>query len=232
MSDDRVDVSDSLVTDSQPRHPLPHDLLQNFTNPHRFSNLAGVISMWMTKFPDLIDVTLVMSDIARMARHINDTAESALLWRDRWLMSWMFMPIMQRTLALTRADLTGPSSNRGHTIREVLRLTLLVFLGIVNRGFRNSPDGIAIYRDRVTQLLPSIVVTWSPFFELRLWILVVVGLVAEGEERVWCICEIVATMRQLGFSGWNEALSTDKGVIWVDELMEKDAITLGEEIKN
>jgi hypothetical protein len=228
---DRVDVSDALATDSQPRFPLPQDLLQSFTNPHSFTNLACIISTWMTDFPDLIDITLIMSDIAQMSQHINDMAESALLWGDIWFMTRKFMPIMQRTLALPRDDLARPNLKREFVIREALRLTLIVFLGIVNKRFRISPDGIAIYKNRVTDLLVNSPVAWSPFLDLRLWVLVVVGLVAEGQEKEWHIGEIVTMMRQLDLNTWSEALSTVKGIIWIDALMDEDANNLAEEIK-
>jgi hypothetical protein len=215
----------------QPRFPLPDDLIQVFDNPHRFNGLDNIIAVWRTEFGDKGDITFVLLDIARMAQFINDTVNSAPLWQDIWFLTRRFSPILYELISLPREDLDQLSSRPGNLIREAVRLACIVFLGIMNRRFRVSPDGIVTSWYQLVRILKNTTADWSLFLNLRLWVVVVAGLVAEGSEREWLIGETSNTMKQLELKSWAEALSIVKGIIWVDELLNEEANTLGSEIR-
>jgi hypothetical protein len=214
----------------RPRFPLPNDLIQDFENSHRFTGLDNIIAAWISEFADRADIMLVLPAIARMIQFINDTVKSPLFWQDIWFMTRRFLPIFQQLLSLPKEDLEKSSIEAGAVIREVVRLTCIVLLGIMNRAYGNSPDGIEAHRYEVLQILKNIPANWSSFLSLRLWVLVITGLVAEGGEREWLIREILSTMRQLELGTWDEALSTVQGIIWVDDIFEDEANKLGFEI--
>jgi hypothetical protein len=228
----RVSVNDSLATDTPPRFKLPNDLIHGFSDPHRFVILDSTIAAWNTEHPDKADITLVLSNIARMAQLMNDTPGSAFLWRDIWYMSLRFMPMFQQLLSVPRYNLDEVNLEQGVVIREALRLTCIILLSMMNRKFCISPDGISMYRYRVMKLFINNPTDWFPFLNLRLWVLVIAGLVAEGKQRrTWHIREIVSTMAQLGLNSWNEVLLNVKGITWVGELMNDEANLLGSEIE-
>ena len=158
----RVGVNDSMARDTPPRFQLPNAFIHGFTGPHRFVVLDSAIAAWNAEYPDQTDITVVLSDIARMAQHINNTVEVSSLWRDIWFMSLRFMPMFQQLLALPRANLDQLNLERGVVIREALRLTCVILLSIMNRSFCISPDGISMHRIRVMNLLINNPVDWFP----------------------------------------------------------------------
>jgi hypothetical protein len=224
-------VNDSLAIDGPPRFQLPKDLIQDFHDPHRFIGLDSTIAAWNVEFADQTDITTVLSDIAKMAQFINDTSESALLWRDIWFMAQRFMPVFRQLLSLPRDLLDQLDLKSDIVIREVLRLTCILLLSLMNRRFAIIPDGVAMYKDRIPKLLANNPVDWSPFSNLHLWVLIIAGLVAVGAERAWLVGEISKSMDHLGLNTWNEAFSIAKEMIWVDDLLNDDAKILGAEIE-
>jgi hypothetical protein len=81
------------------------------------------------------------------------------------------------------------------------------------------------------KLLTKVPLAWSPVVALRLWVLVITCFVSTGEDRAWLVNEIIIAMEELGFNTWNEALSTLKEIIWVEEILDTEARNLGLEIQ-
>jgi hypothetical protein len=206
-------------------------LTQGFVNRHRFFDLEGIIAALNSMYVEQADICLVLSAIARMAQFMNDSPRNAPFWRDMWFMSLKFMPIFQQLLSLPRDDLDQLHLEPGVVIREATRLTCIILLGIMNKKFHIDPDGIAIHKNRVMKLLSNTSTDWFPFMKLRLWILVITGLVEEGRERAWHVGEISKAMKQLDLNTWNEALLTVKEIIWVDELLDDEAHKLESEVQ-
>lgn len=226
-------MSDSLVMDTAPRFPIPNDLVHHFTNGHHFDIHSGIITAWHAHFPHLADIAETLQSVARMAQHINDTTGSTRmsLWRDEEFMVRYFQPILHDALSLRRVDLNQPHLLPEVVIQEAARLSCLIFLSSMNRKFRLSLDGVMIYRAEVMKLLIRHPVAWSFFLDLRLWVLVIGGLVAEHELRAWHIDEISSTMEQLGLTSWNAAHSIIKRILWVENLLDEEAERLGFEIE-
>jgi hypothetical protein len=227
----RVSVKESLTMDTPPRFQLPNDLIQDFDNPHRFIGLDSATAAWNVEFAGQTDISVVLSDIARMAQFINDAAGSAFIWQDIWFMCLRFLPIFHKLLSLPRDHLDQQNAKPGTAIREVVRLTCIVLLSLMNRRFCITPDLVAMYKNQIPKLLINNPVDWSSLSNLRLWVLVIAGLVAEGKERAWLVGEVLKTMDQLGLNTWNEAFSVVKEIIWLDELLNDDANKFGFEIE-
>jgi hypothetical protein len=230
LTDHRVDMIDCSVTDIPPRFELPNDFTGGFTNSHRFVGLNDLTAFFHTELIDLADISPVLSAIADMAQFVKDTVENTH-WQDIWFMSLRFMPILHQLLSLPRTDLGHLNHEPGIVIREAIRLACLIFLSIMKRRFHISPDGIELNRNRVMKLLQNYPVDWFTLLNLRLWVLVIAGLVADGRERAWYIDEISNTMKQIEVTTWKEALSIVRGIIWVDELLNNKANALGLEVE-
>lgn len=51
---------------------------------------------------------------------------------------------------------------------------------------------------------------------MKLWVLIVAGVVSEGVERAWYTNELREVMGELGLSKTCEMMEVVKGVIWVE----------------
>jgi len=116
-------------------------------------------------------------------------------------------------------------------MREAIRLACLVFFAFVKRQFRIRPDGIDHHKNKITTLLLQHPISWFPFLDLRLWVLVIEALAIDSDERVWHVAEILDTMQELGLTAWDEAFEVVKGIIWVDELFSSRANVIGKELE-
>ena len=226
---------DSLGRDSLPRFPLPSDLVSHFTNGHRYSRLDDIIATWTKRFPHSASFAEVMSHIANMAEHINDTPRNMLtsLWYDEWFMLRRFEPIVYEALSLPRRALNQPDSEPEIVVSEAVRLTCLILLSSMSKkfGMGASADTVSVYQKKAVNLLVEFPIDWFSFLELRLWILVIGGLFTEGEMRTWYISEISSTMDRLGLDTWEATHSIVKGMIWVDDLLDNDATKFGNVIE-
>jgi hypothetical protein len=142
-----------------------------------------------------------------------------------------FLPVLYKALSLSRMDLGQLNMAQEVVMQEAIRLACLIFLSAMNRKFRVSLDGVVIYKAEVMKLLIRLPVDWSFFLELRLWVLVIGGLVTEGEERAWHIAEVVGTMERLGLDTWKVAHSIIKSILWVDDIFQDESEQLGFEVE-
>jgi len=226
-----IDVADSFLTDKKPRFPLQEDIILDLSNQHRFGILDSITTAWENTFTDFIDITVILASFARIAQFINDHAGTPNFWRHEWFVPLKFLPILQRLLSLPRDEFKYGAILQGSVLREALRLTCLILSSLVMRKCRVRPDGVSEYKSRVMKLLIDHPVIWFPFWDLRLWVLVVAGLIAEGECRAWHVAQISCTMDQIGLNTWNEAIEVAKSIIWIDELLDDEASKLGSDIE-
>jgi hypothetical protein len=150
-------------------------------------------------------------------------------------MSRRYMPVLHTLLSLPRYSLWLASDaaelNRGFVIREAIRLTCLVLIALTNRKFYIPPDQISFRYSLVTSLLTKNAVNWFPFLDLKLWVLVISGIVSEGEERSWYIAEISSVMEELGLSRTCEMMEVVRGIVWVEIPLEEEARRVVEDIQ-
>jgi hypothetical protein len=204
----------------------------HFTNEHNYHILNDIITAWNTQISTLANITQALRHVANMAQHINNMTRSTpiTLWRDEWFMVQYFLPVLYEVLSLPRADLSQTHLAPEIVIREAVQLACLTLLSSINRRFKVSLNATMIYNAKVMELLTRYRVAWSPFLNLRLWVLVMGGLVAEDEVRAWHIGEISSTLGQLGIGNWKTAHSIVKEILWIDDLLDDEAQQFGHEV--
>lgn len=126
------------------------------------------------------------------------------------------MPILHSLLKLPRHHITNGETNQGLVIRETVRLTCLLLIALIHRTFSIPPDQAPLYYSLVTSFLKENKVNWFPFLDLKLWILIVAGVVSEGVERAWYTNELREVMGELGLNKTCKMMEVVKGVIWVE----------------
>jgi hypothetical protein len=223
-------VTGSLVLDTIPRFSLPQSAtgtleLQCSQRIHAFSQ------KWSIIFPDLLDITDGLAALASLASYVNNHEASHRLWQEELFAALKVHPVAHRLLSMARYSVTAERNVQlcGLMIRETLRLASLLFIGLVKEHCRVYPSAVSENKVRLTRLLTADGVDWSSFMDLRLWVLTIAAL-AEEDERAWYVREIAQTMTYLGLAGWDESLKILKELIWIMEVLDRAADTLGFEV--
>jgi len=148
-------------------------------------------------------------------------------------LSRTFNPVLHRLLSLPRypqrvfpSETVKPEA----AMREAVRLALLCVFAMLRRRFFIGATVNDDYKNKLTSFLfHNQQLNWAPFLDLRLWVLVVAGIINDNNEiAFWNIAEIHSTMKKLQISGWDSVLTYVREFVWVDELMEKASSPLSE----
>lgn len=156
-----------------------------------------------------------------MTSYIDERAIDAAIWQDDLFVSRTFNAVVHQLLSLPRhtAALENGISPPQLIMREAIRRACTVVFAFLRDKFSVHPSGISQHRNKVKELLVQHPVDWSEFLELRLWVLVISGLAAEGDETPWYIDEIRDTMVQMRIIGWNDAVEVMRSIIWMGETL-------------
>jgi hypothetical protein len=227
-------VSGALVMDSRPRFPPPTDLVEAIPLTPPSLSLQNLMLTWNVNFPDLNDISQFLLLLANLATYSNNQAHNPLFWRDEFFLALKIYPLAHELTSLPKYPLLPEqyhSDGDGVTIREILRITSILFFGLMKKRFEVEPNGIHPNCGKISKLLQLHPVNWSRFLEFRLWILAISALVEEGEERKWFVSEIAYTMINLGFNTWDDAVGCLKSLVWIHEMVAKETFALGQEIE-
>jgi hypothetical protein len=229
----RIDVSGSLIMDTQPRFPPPEDLVEEISISRPSLTLQNLVLTWNVNFPGLVDIGQVLLSLANLATHTNDQTQNPQFWHDEFFLALKVYPLAHALTSLPRYPLFGeeyPEAD-GFTMREILRITCILFLGLLKKRFEVEPNGIRPNTSKISKLLRFLPVNWSQFLKLRLWVLTISAIVEEGEEREWFVAEIAYTMVNLGYGTWYEALESLKELVWSNEMAANEVNILGQDIE-
>ncbi|RFU24341.1 hypothetical protein B7463_g11997, partial [Scytalidium lignicola] len=225
-----VDVTGSLIQDTIPRFPIPNCALAD-PEPHRSPRIIFFSQKWNTKFPDLWDISDGLTSLASLTGYVNNQKKKNLLCHGEFFNPINVYPVAHKFLSMSRYAVAAEinMSSSGLIIREILRLTSLLFFGLVKEKCGVFPSGVPENEVRLARLITDIAVNWSSFMDLALWVLTVSALAEEG-DRSWYVSQISVAMASLGLAGWDDALKMLKELIWIDELLDEAANILGMEL--
>jgi hypothetical protein len=228
----RIDVSGSLVMDTKPRFPPPGDLIEEIPVSHPTLALQNLISTWNINFPDLIDISQVFLSLANLVAHMNEQVHNPGFWNNEFFLALTAYPVAYELTSLPRYPLLTEQSHEadGIVMREILRITFILFFGLLKERFEIEPNGIRPNCGKISKLLRFHSVDWSRFLELRLWVLTISALAERGEERQWFLAEISYTMVSLGLSTWDQALDSLRNLVWSDDMVANGVDILRQEI--
>ncbi|PCG99744.1 Hypothetical protein PENO1_051540 [Penicillium occitanis (nom. inval.)] len=71
-------------------------------------------------------------------------------------------------------------------------------------------------------------IDWTPYLKLRLWVLAIASLAADGEEVQWYVHEICGTTTQLGLLDWDEVLDILRQILWMGETFKNEEKSIRE----
>jgi hypothetical protein len=220
-------MNGSLAVDCSPFFPLPKDLIEIRKTPVYHTLLQSNLESLESYHGTTSDVYESIISLANMAQAMNNKEISSGFWKDDMAYFHNLLPVVYHILILPRpySDMKG-SASEGEVIRETLRLAGLLFLGLVKRQFRITPDCVSHYGDRLHQLLIHNPVDWTPASDLYLWVLCVAAVSALGDERQWIVQELRSSTRTMS---WEKVTSTVQSIAWIEriapyelEILEKD----------
>jgi len=226
----RNDVTGSLVLDTIPRFPIPHYATGD-PEPHRSYRIFTFSQKWNTRFPDLSDISDGLASLASLAGYVDIQGTNNGRWQEELFVALKAHPVAHKLLSMSRFAVRDEAnvSSSGLIIREMLRLTSLLFIGLLKDQCHVFPTGVPENKLRLARLLTEVAVDWSSFMDLRLWVLTVFALAEEG-ERGWYVNEVAWTMNYLGLTRWDDALKILKELIWIGEMLDIAADALGTEV--
>jgi hypothetical protein len=230
LTERRNDVTGSLVLDTIPRFPIPH-YATGGPESHRSHRIFTFSQKWNTRFPDLSDISDGLASLASLAGYVNNQRTNNGRWQEELFVALKAHPVAHKLLSMPRFAVRAETnvSSSGLIIREMLRLTSLLFIGLLKGQRRVFPTGVPENKLRLVRLLTEVAMDWSSFMDLRLWVLTVSALAEEG-ERGWYVSEVAWTMNYLGLTSWDDALKILKELIWIGEMLDVAADALGTEV--
>jgi hypothetical protein len=209
-------MNGSIVLDEPPRLPIPQFAKENLES-HHSERISAFSQKWSTAYPNLSTISDNLLSLASLAIHINKQGNDGS-WQKEMVVAFGAHPIAHRLLSMPRFDpnLVTCEDTTGFMIHEVLRLTSLVFIGLLKDRCRVHPTGVAENVSRLSGFLISNSMDWSSFMDMRLWVLTV-GAQADDKRREWYMQEIAWTMKQMGLMEWSDALEVLREIVWISE---------------
>ena len=221
----------AFTLDIPPRFPIPTHLVLDLPNTHISTRLQATIENWNERFPNAGDVPEILAAVAALTNHLNEVRLCSVARADMFL-GRTFNPVLHRLMSLPRyPEGVFPSGTVRPEVamREAVRLALVYVFAMLRRRFSIGATANYGYKNKLTNFLFHKQLNWAPFLDLRLWVLVIAGIVDDNDETsFWNIAEIHSTMKKLNISGWDSVLTYVREFVWVDELMGKASRPLSE----
>lgn len=230
LTERRNDVTGSLVLDTAPQFPIPH-FATGDPEPHCSHRIFTFSQNWNTRFPNLSDISDGVTSLANLTCSVDSQRTNNGRWQEELFVALKAHPVAHKLLSMSRFTVRAEAnvSSSGLLIREILRLTSLLFIGLLKDHCGVFPTGVPENKLRLARLLTEGAVDWSSFMDLRLWVLTVSALAEEGERR-WYVSEVAWTMKCLGLTAWDDALKILKELIWIGEMLDIAAGAFGTEV--
>ena len=224
-------MTGSMLLDTHPRFSVPKEFVHVPNATQQSPGLTASIQAWNDRFPSFKDISSVLVSIASLSSEVNRAVTNPQFWRDELFIGVRLNPVAHQLLMLPRLGLPEQIEtelDQGLVIREIVRLTSMVFLGLLKRQFHTQPDGISKHGRRLARLLTAYSFDWYSFTNIRLWALIISTIVEQ--DRGVLVAQIVGVMSDTGIVDWHDALLMIKDIAWVDEVAAHVIYDIGSEI--
>jgi hypothetical protein len=180
---------------------------------------SPIFQNWNTTFPELSDITVFICNAASLSSYIEERAIGPEMWKDDLFVSRTFNGVVHQLLSLQRHNeaMEAGIFSRQIVMREAMRRACIILFALLRDKFSVHPSGISQHKTSVKELLVQYPDDWSPFLELRLWVLMIGGRAFEDNEASWYREEIRGTMVQMGMDAWDEGVEVVKSILWMEK---------------
>ncbi|EED14443.1 hypothetical protein TSTA_106530 [Talaromyces stipitatus ATCC 10500] len=212
----RIDVSGSFIFDRKPFFPAPCHLLHEL---EYVEQPGAVLFKLNSRFPDLSGVIHFLSETTNLMSFIDGHANESKGFEDDRFLSRTFNGYVHKLLSLPRTSQTSEIEKCPKIIvREAVRRACITLFALLRENFSIKPSGVYEHRNLLKELLLQYEIDWTPYLELRLWVLAVAALAADNVEVHWYMDEICGTATQMGLLEWDEVRRVLRHILWSDQM--------------
>jgi hypothetical protein len=223
-------LNGALPLDSTPNFPLQEDLFDRSDNESIALPSRSAIENLKLHDGSLSDICEALMSVARMTQFMNSKGITPGFWTADMVYFQNYLPVAHQALSIERRySANGSPTSSSEIMRETIRLTILLFLGLVKRRFRVPPDSVPRHQERLFGILTKSPVDWTPIINVYLWILSTCVAASIGDDRMWVVEEI---SRSIGKASWLDVSATIKAFIWIEEVAAFELEILGEEVRS
>lgn len=181
---------------------------------------------WRSKFPQQDAIPSILDELATITAYLvsesNRTAGAT--WTDSVATGLWVNPIVHRLLLLRIEELDVLTGIQ--VLQESFRIAALLHLGRIkfHSGLIAGLTRTHVARLR-TCLSSGGAAHWLRLEPLKVWILVMGGISAEGPspERQWFESELLKLARLMNMADWGRVEAMAKSVLWIDDLFHDHA---------
>lgn len=223
----RIDVSGSFIFDRKPFFPPPHHLSHDVK--HTLSP-SLLLLKYIDRFPELSECVTFILETANLTTFIDERFNgSGVMEVDKFL-SRTFNIYVHKLLSLPRLDnFSDTMLLFPHPIvQEALRRACMILFALLRERFSIIPSGLSEHKNLLKEVLLQYNVDWAPYLELRLWVLAIAALAADGEKVQWYVDEVCGTATQMGLLDWDEVLHILQQILWMGKTFGNEENTIKE----
>lgn len=149
---------------------------------------------------------------------------------DDKFLSRTFNIYVHKLLSLPRLDVSQQAGSfPPHLIvQEAVRRASMILFALLRERFSIIPSGVIEHKNLVKELILRHEVDWAPYLELRLWVLAIAALAADGRDVQWYIDEMSGTATQMGLLDWDEVLDILRQILWMGDTFKSEEHTIRE----
>jgi hypothetical protein len=178
------------------------------------------VKTWRQKpgFSDGDTIFQVFDEMARFSIHTADEEHrTASAIYENPDFTGTFVNIFLWHLLRARSD--SDATDTGATLREALRLGLLLFLACVKRRFGLYPVTFKIHIEKLVAALSQHRMVWHGLQHLKLWIIAMGLLEAMDEKHISPLAgEWAKTLEQEGIRDQSQAEEIVKEIMWIESI--------------
>ncbi|TRX91137.1 hypothetical protein FHL15_007925 [Xylaria flabelliformis] len=224
-----IDITTALMRNHPPHYALPADLLPILLPPPLESSLQmeNMTALMLSISPEMSRVVHVYRDLKKLTAWLETQSAMPGIEIDSLSISLFLDPIAHRALSDPAAmmSMTSPS------LAKACTLAALVIIISLKRKYDSFPGALPTYPNTITDALRDSEIDGSRFLTLRLWLLVIAGiLTTEQNERQRVQAKLVAEMRAAGLRKWRGVTERISLMPWFESLWEEECVLLGEEV--
>jgi hypothetical protein len=160
-----------------------------------------------------------LATLASLANHIDVHSIGDCISQRQAFVAHDLNPTTHKLLSLPRpaVDKKGTIYTLEVKMHEILRLTALLFVGLLRRYCQISPTGIEENSDRLALLLSDETIDWSSYQGVQIWVFIIAA-VCTRQYRATYMANLRSIAQSLAMSGWVDILSVAKGVVWSNKV--------------
>lgn len=223
----RIDVSGSFIFDRKPYFAPPYHLLHDMKQT---SPPSPLLVEWIDNLPEILEAIAFSCEAANLAAFIDTHFNGCQVMEDDKFLSRTFNIYVHKLLSLPRLDdfpetgLFAPHL----VVQEAVRRAYMILFALLRERFSIIPSGFHEHKTLLKELLVQHEIDWTPYLKLRLWVLAIAALAADGEEVQWYVHEICGTTTQLGLLDWDEVLDILRQILWMGETFKNEEKSIRE----